>query len=100
MSEHLSRDRNRNTPANINLRCGLHRITRGPIAFIGSGVLGGVGVPEDTGEIFQLDVGSPTGLCKEGPEGIFSRNWSNGRAQLDCNRWESELAFPSLQTQR
>ncbi len=43
--------------------------------------------------IFQLDVGVPLGLCKEGPTGVFSRPWSRGTAQLDCNTWTASLPF-------
>jgi hypothetical protein len=47
--------------------------------------------------LFLLQAGTPTGLCAEGPtNGVFSRNWSNGVAALDCNSWIADLPFPSL----
>eukprot|EP01048_Picozoa_sp_COSAG05_P025389 COSAG05_NODE_6435_length_958_cov_4.103609_1_plen_159_part_00 len=82
------------TPVNISVAAFL--ITRGRIAFIGSGVFSPPVEPHATDDIFrQLDVGTPTGLCKEGPPGRFSRAWSKGSASLDCNAWTSTLNFPT-----
>ena len=38
--------------------------------------------------------GVPTGLCAEGPAGVFSRVWSAGTAALDCNGFTADLPFP------
>ena len=46
--------------------------------------------------IYLLQPGLPEGVCEEGEAGVFSRKWSNGVAQLDCNAWSAELPFPSL----
>ena len=46
--------------------------------------------------LFLLQAGTPRGLCAEGPSGVFSRNWTNGLAALDCNSWIADLPFPSL----
>lgn len=43
--------------------------------------------------IFDLDVGTPTALCAEGPAGVFTRTWTKGTAQLDCNAWTATLDF-------
>jgi hypothetical protein len=48
-------------------------------------------------QLFLLQPGTPTGLCSEGPAGVFSRGWSAGTAVLDCNAWRAELPFPALQ---
>ena len=46
---------------------------------------------------FLLQPGEPAGLCQEGPtEGVFSREWTNGQAVLNCNSWTASLPFPSL----
>jgi hypothetical protein len=87
------------TPVNISMAAFL--ITRGPIAFIGSsnnesslrGAQDGV-----WSDIFLLDAGEPTGLCREGPSGVFSRPWSKGTAKLNCNRWKAEVQFFSLKS--
>ena len=45
----------------------------------------------------KLLSGTPTGLCQEQPPGLFSRQWTNGKATLDCNTGEASLRpFPSL----
>lgn len=40
--------------------------------------------------------GEPTGLCAEGPTGVFSRPWTLGTASLDCNTWTASLPFSPL----
>lgn len=45
---------------------------------------------------FLLQPGTPEGLCKEGPPGVFSRKWSAGMVALDCNTWVADLPFPAL----
>jgi hypothetical protein len=45
---------------------------------------------------YLLQPGTPVGDCKEGPLAVFTREWSNGVARLDCNVWSAELPFPSL----
>ena len=40
------------------------------------------------------DVGTPTGGCVEGSvPGTFSRHYTRGVAQLDCNTFEASLEF-------
>ena len=46
--------------------------------------------------LFLLQPGTPTALCAEGPPGVFSRAWTEGTAELDCNEWTASLPFPSL----
>lgn len=41
--------------------------------------------------LFNTDVGEPRGTCKEGPRGVFSREWTRGLARLDCNAWVATL---------
>ena len=50
----------------------------------------------DWNDIFYLQAGEPQGLCKEGPSGVFSREWSEGTAVLDCNKWTASLPFAAL----
>ena len=66
-------------------------VTRPPVAFFGSRW-------QDDGwdPLFNLDVGEPTSLCVEDPPGVFSRAWTKGSAQLDCNEYTATLDFPLL----
>ncbi len=70
-------------------------ITRPPIGFIGWGW-----ESDDRkwpqSNIFLLQPGVPQGNCKSDGDGKFSREWSNGKATLDCTTWTAELPFPSL----
>jgi hypothetical protein len=66
-------------------------VTRPPIAFFGSRWQ-----DDQWNPLFNLDVGQPTGLCVEGPAGVFSREWTRGVAQLDCNAFTAKLDFPVL----
>ena len=65
-------------------------ITRPPVAFAN---VKGSGVVFDP---FILQPGTPKGLCRKEGAGVYSREWTNGVARLDCNRWESSLPFPPL----
>ena len=47
-------------------------------------------------EPFLLQPGTPTGPCVDEGGGVFSRQWSHGKAVLDCAAWRSSLPFPSL----
>lgn len=84
------------TDANMTVAAFL--ITRPPIAFLGDRF------PEDSNwsPIFALDVGEPLNgaLCIEYPAGVFSRAWTKGTAQLDCNTWTATLPFDMLPTVR
>lgn len=42
------------------------------------------------------DQGVPKGLCVNEGGGKYSREWSNGKATLDCTTWTAELPFSSL----
>ena len=66
-------------------------ISRPPLAY-----LGGRLHDADWSPLFALDVGTPLGLCEEGPAGVFSRRWSKGVAMLDCNAWQADLPFTAL----
>ena len=79
----------------LNATIAAFLITRPPIGFIGWGWESDDRKWPQSG-IFNLQAGTPTGLCKtEGP-GVYSRAWTNGVARLDCNKGTSELPFPSL----
>eukprot|EP00912_Choanoflagellata_sp_UC4_P000213 UC4_evm3s135 len=68
-------------------------ITRPPIAFLGFGWESDDRMWDDQ---FYLQVGEPQGLCKIESPGVFSRQYTNGKATLDCNTFEANLPFPSL----
>ncbi len=65
-------------------------VARSPMAYIGFQQNSG---DSSWSPLFELDVGAPLGLCAEGPEGVFSRAWSQGVAELDCNTWSGRLPF-------
>ena len=71
------------------------QVRRGPGIFLRKWDVGQVGNRAGT-DPFYLQAGEPTGLCTEGPTGVFSRNWTLGTASLDCNSWTASLPFPSL----
>ena len=68
-------------------------ITRPPVALLGSRWQDASWSP-----LFELDAGLPQALCEESPTtpGVFSRRWSKGVAQLDCNAWAADLPFATL----
>jgi hypothetical protein len=68
-------------------------IVRPPNGYLGWGWYSN---DKDWSSLFLLQAGVPTGLCAEGPQGVFSRPWSAGTAVLDCNSWQASLPFPSL----
>jgi len=68
-------------------------ITRPPVAYLGWGWESDDSLWDD---IFLLQVGEAQGLCQEETPGVFTRQYTNGKAQLDCNNWKADLPFPSL----
>ena len=70
-------------------------IGRGPVSFVGYGWAGGgsIHVPPWEPMWDAYEVGEPAGLCQEGAPGVFSREWTKGRATLDCNTWQATLDF-------
>ena len=68
-------------------------IARPPIGFIG---YGWESDDKNWRDIFLLQAGTPTGLCVSEAAGVWTRQWSNGKAVIDCNTWTAELPFPSL----
>jgi hypothetical protein len=70
-------------------------ITRPPIGFIGwSWESDDRKWPAN--DIFLTQPGVPKGLCVKEGGGKYSREWSNGKATLDCSTWTAGLPFPSL----
>lgn len=70
-------------------------ITRPPIGFIGWGW-----ESDDrkwpANNILLKQPGVPKGVCVKEGNGKYSREWSNGKATLDCATWTAGLPFPSL----
>jgi len=81
------------SPANKNQTVAAFLIVRPPYAYLGWSWESG---DEKWDDVFLLQAGEPQGLCTEAPAGVFSRVWSEGRAQLDCNTWAAELPYSSL----
>ena len=82
-----------NTPSNANQTLAAFLIVRPPHGYLGWSWESG---DEKWNDLFYLQTGEPQGLCAEAPTGVFSRVWSAGTAQLDCNKWAAELPFSSL----
>jgi hypothetical protein len=40
---------------------------------------------------FLYNVGEPKGLCEETSSGVFSREWTYGTVQIDCNTFSSSI---------
>ena len=68
-------------------------VTRGPYAVLGNYFMH----DEDFDPLFALDVGTPQELCQEKSSNVFSRRWSQGTAQLDCNDYTASLPFNFLE---
>lgn len=66
-------------------------IGRGPVAYLGWGWNGGPLPRWDAA--FDMQVGTPLGLCSSASAGVFTRAWSAGRATLDCNTFTATLDF-------
>lgn len=60
-------------------------VVRPPTAYIG---FGWESDQRNWDPLFLTDVGTPLGLCAEGPTGVFTRPWTRGNATLDCNTWK------------
>ena len=73
---------------NLNQTIAAFLITRPPMALLGSRWQDAEWSP-----LFEMDVGEPVGLCVEGPQGVFGRQWTRGRAELDCNTFQANLPF-------
>ena len=65
-------------------------ITRPPIGIMQTDTHG----PAST--TFLLQPGTPVGLCKRDGGGVYSREWTNGVARLDCGSFTGALPFPTL----
>lgn len=80
--------------ASANQTVAAFLVARSPLAYIG---FQQGSSDADWNPLFELDVGSPLGLCEEeaGTPGVFSRAWTNGVVSLDCNDWSASLPFPS-----
>ena len=81
------------SPANKEQVVAGFLVSRPPVAFLGWGWESG---DEKWDDIFLLQVGTPLGLCEEGPANVFTRKYTQGVAELDCNTWKASLPFPSL----
>ena len=60
-------------------------ITRPPIGIMGT---------RANSTAFSLQPGTPAGLCKKEGGGVYSREWTNGVARLDCGSFVGSLPFP------
>jgi hypothetical protein len=67
-------------------------IGRGPVAYIGKGWTGGVGMMAWDPR-FDLDVGEPLGLCLQRTPGVFSRAWTKGEVVLNCTDFSAVIPF-------
>ena len=73
-------------------------LIRGPFAWLGhawKGCSKDYPFPPE----FHLDYGTPVdSICAETSDGsgVFAREWSNVRVQLDCNTWEPTFTWKNL----
>jgi hypothetical protein len=74
--------------SNVNQTLASFLITRPPIGFFGFGWESDM---KDWRPEFLWQVGEPSSLCAEGPSGVFSRQWTYGRVELDCQRWSATI---------
>lgn len=74
--------------AATNVSIGAFLITRPPIGVMGT---------RADAPAFFLQPGTPVGLCKREGPGVYSREWTNGVARLNCSSFTSILPFPSIQ---
>ncbi len=63
-------------------------ITRGPVAFLGSGWESGNG---NFDEAFLYQVGEPVAECAETASGVFLREWTYGVVRFDCNNFQADV---------
>ena len=70
-------------------------IVRGDFWWLGTGWQGCTTQPTTWQQdpLLQIDPGTPTGVCKETSDGVFSRTYTRGTATLDCNKWTATLDF-------
>jgi hypothetical protein len=79
---------NGGSSSSLNQTVAAFLVTRPPVAFLGSRWQDSQWSP-----LFNLNVGTPLGLCTEGQPGVFSREWSKGTAAIDCNAFTATLDF-------
>ena len=68
-------------------------IARGPYWWLGYGWEGCFETSPPLPDLINLDVGVPTTNCSQISPGVFSRNYTNGYAVLDCNNYVATLDF-------
>lgn len=66
-------------------------VGRGPVAYLGWGWNGNPLPPWEP--LFDLDVGTPLGLCSNTSSSVFTRAWSKGSATIDCADFSAVLDF-------
>ena len=66
---------------------------RGAYAWLGHGWLGCSHFYEFP-DALNANYGEPVGLCAEtDTPGIFAREWTNARVQMDCNTWTPTITM-------
>lgn len=72
-------------------------LIRGPYAWFGNAWQGCNKVPTRRAEI-DVDYGMPVDdQCKETEPGVFEREWTKARVQLDCNAWTANITMKQQQ---
>lgn len=74
--------------ANFNQSLASFLITRPPIAYFG---YGWESDQRQWRAEFLWDVGVPLGNCSQPSGGVFTRPWTYGVVQLDCNTWTATI---------
>jgi len=87
-------------PAKGNTSMAAFLVARGPFAYIGAAkatIENGTS-SDPLFRLHRLDTGKPTGACTEAPKGTFSRNWTKGKAVVDCTTAKGTLDFKMLKS--
>jgi len=75
-------------------------LVRGPYALIATGWVGCSTTYPYPADIMDADYGEPTEMCKEteAGSGIFTREWTNAKVQMDCNTWSPTITWKGKET--
>jgi hypothetical protein len=82
----------------VNMSVAAFLVARGPFSLItmSKAVIEGRNYSDPEYRSYRLDTGTPTGGCVEAPTSVFSRNWTGGRAAVDCTMGMATLDFALL----
>jgi hypothetical protein len=94
----LKANMNSVTTLKANMSIATFLVARGPWAYIGAPLqlISRGNWSDPFFQLYRLDTGKPMGACKEESKGVFTREWSGGRATVDCTAATGSLDFGLL----